>query len=138
MTAKLMRVEQGSEGSFGVLVLDGQAFCVTLELPWRANQNGISCIPTGQYSCQRSPSPLIEKITGGKWKETFEITGVPGRSRILFHSGNTIADSRGCVLLASSFGKLKGERAVLNSGATFDLFMTVMRNTKAFGLKVEG
>lgn len=138
MTAKIIRVEMGDSGAFGVLVLDGQAFSVTLELPYRANTTGISCIPAGVYSCQRTVSPLVEKISGGKWDQTFEVTGVPGRSKILFHAGNTILDSRGCILIASSFGKLKGERAILNSGATFDLFMTALRNVKAFTLSIEG
>lgn len=138
MTAKIIRVEMGDSGAFGVLLLDGQAFSVTLELPWRANANGISCIPAGVYSCQRTTSPLVEKITGGKWDQTFEVTGVPGRSKILFHTGNTIIDSRGCILIASSFGKLKGDRAILNSGATFDLFMAATRNVKAFTLSIKG
>ena len=136
MKLEIIRVEHSETGTFGTLSIDGQAFCVTLELPYRGNMNNVSCIPPGLYQCQRTLSPLIEKITGGKWDQTFEITGVPARSRILLHSGNTVQDTHGCVLVASSFGKLKGERAVLNSGATFDLFMTVTRNIKAFGLTI--
>lgn len=137
MTAKIIRVEMGDSGAFGVLVLNGQAFGVTLELPWRGNATGISCIPPGVYTCQRTASPLVEHISGGKWHETFEVTGVPGRSRILFHAGNTVSDSRGCIIIASSFGKLRGERAVLNSGATFDLFQAATKTVNAFALNVK-
>lgn len=136
MKAEIVRVESGRDGTFGVLLLDGMVFCVTLELPWRGNAQGVSSIPAGRYLCQRTASPLVARITDGKWDETFEVSGVPGRSRILFHSGNTVVDSRGCILVASSYGKLRENRGILNSGATFDLFMTALRNVNAFGLTV--
>lgn len=136
MRADIVRVEQSGEGTFGVLLLDGDSFCVTLELPWRRNQKSISCIPAGKYQCQRVKSPLVQSLTKGKWIETFEIRGVPGRDKILFHAGNLIENTRGCVLTAQYFGKLKGDRAVLNSGDTFDRFMVAMAGVKAFTLTV--
>lgn len=136
MKAEIIRIEVGGEGTFGVLTLDGQAFCVTLELPWRGNVQGISSIPPGRYLCQRVKSEAIKRITDGEFTETFEITGVPGRFKILLHPGNLLSNSKGCVLVASSYGKLKGERAVLNSGATFRQLMTVLRNVNAFSLHV--
>jgi hypothetical protein len=48
---------------------------------------------------------------------------VPGRTAILFHAGNTVGHTAGCILLGSTVGKLKDERAVLNSGETFRQFM---------------
>ena len=124
LKAELIRVETGKKGSFGVWLWNGETFCVTLELPYRQNRKNVSCIPAGTYQCVLTPSPLVERITKGKWKQAYEITGIPNRSRVLVHPGNLVEDTEGCVLAASSYGKLKGERAVLNSGATFDSFMT--------------
>lgn len=135
MTATIIRVEKGDEGSFGTVLLDGKAFCVSLELPDRVPY--ISPLPVGVYTCKRTLSPLVERITGGKRKDTFEITGYKGHNRILFHPGNTIEDTRLCVLLAQYYGKLREKRAVLNSGATFELFMEIMHGINEFELTIK-
>lgn len=127
--AELIRLEQGQDGTFGVMRLDGRVFCVTLEPPDKGNQADISCIPTGEYVCRRVESP--------RFGETYEITGVPGRTHILLHPGNVTDDTRGCVLLGKHFGKLRGDRAVLNSGRTFDGFMARCSETRTFPLVVE-
>ncbi len=138
MNVKIIRVEEGKEGTFGVLLLNDSAFCVTLELPWAGNQPQISCIPEGQYICKRRKSYLVEKITKAEWDNTFEVTSVPGRTGVLFHAGNTTEDTHGCILVAQYFGKLRGDRAVLNSGATFNAFMTITRNIDQFELSIKG
>jgi len=51
---------------------------------------------------------------------------VPDRKFILFHPGNRVPDTQGCIILAEHFGKLKGELAVINSGKTFSLFLDIM------------
>jgi hypothetical protein len=136
MKLSLIRIERSPSGTLGALMLDGMAFCCTLELPWVGNQVGVSCIPTGRYVLKRTASPLVEKITGGTWKHAFEVTGVPGRSRVLIHPGNTVSDTRGCILIGRTWGKLRGDRAVLNSGDTFNEFMTVTRNIDAMPITV--
>jgi len=113
--AELIRLEQGEEGTFGVLRIDGQVYCVTLEPPDKDNQANISCIPEGKYTCRRVQSP--------RYGNTFEVCDVPGRSHILLHPGNIVGDTKGCVLLGRHFGLLRGDRAVLNSGNTFAEFM---------------
>ena len=112
---ELIRLEKGGEGTFGVLRLDGQVFCVTLEPPDRGNARDRSCIPAGRYRCRRVASP--------RFGDTFEVTGVPDRSHILLHTGNTAADTSGCVLVGREFGDLEGRRAVLRSGGTFARLM---------------
>lgn len=136
MTGSIIRLERSDEGTFGALLLNGKAFCVTLELPWRGNAQGVSCIPTGRYVLKRTPSPLVTDITKGTWPTAFEVTGVPGRSRVLIHPGNTVHDTRGCILVARTWGKLRGDRAVLNSGDTFNEFMTVTRGVDTFPLTI--
>lgn len=117
MKADLLRIEQTDAGTIGVLRIDGIAFCATLELPDRENKSNESCIPEGDYFCGRVQSP--------KYGATYGVLDVPGRSHILFHAGNTIQDTKGCILLGESFGKLGESRAVLNSGRTFRLFKNI-------------
>lgn len=128
---RIIRIEQSEAGTFGALTVDGEAFCVTLELPDRDNQRLISCIPEGQYSCQRYRS--------AKYPDTFQVHGVPNRSSILFHAGNTTDDTKGCILLAQYFGKVRNpeRRAVLNSGSTFKSFMERVGNIQEFTLTIE-
>lgn len=117
-TIRITRIEESEQGTFGVMTICGQAFCVTLERPDELNKANISSIPAGQYICKKVSSP--------KFGKTFEITNVPDRSHVLMHAGNRIENTKGCVILAQYFGKLHGNRAVLNSGATFREFMEIM------------
>lgn len=126
---ELIRLEKGISGTFGVLRMDGQVFCVTLEPPDRNNEPDVSCIPSGNYACHRVESP--------RFGTTFAVTDVPERDHILFHSGNIAGDTHGCVLLGREFGLLRGDRAVLNSGRTFARFMKRCHGTKAFQLTIE-
>lgn len=67
---------------------DHQLF--TLCEKWRDNKASVSCIPDGEYLCEIVRSP--------KFGEVYEIKGVPNRSHILMHTGNTVADTEGCEL----------------------------------------
>lgn len=112
---KIVRIEEAPDGTFGAMTINGHVFCVTLEPPDFDNQRNISNIPPGKYICKRVESP--------KYGTTFEITGIPNRSHVLFHAGNVVWHTRGCVLLARKWGVLRGDRAILNSGDTFREFM---------------
>ncbi len=129
MEATIIRVEESDQGTIGVLLLDGQAFCCTLEPPDRDNQVNISCIPPGHYTVIQVNSP--------RYGDTFEITGVPKRSHVLFHAGNVVKHTKGCVLLGQYFGKLQGNRAVLNSGKTFQEFLVRLSNKGSFELDIK-
>ena len=127
---EIIRLEENfNYGTFGVMRIDKQVFCVTLECPDILNSPNISSIPSQQYLCQRYHSR--------KWKETFEVLNVPGRSSVLFHPGNTKKHTKGCILLAEHFGKLQGDRAVLNSGVTFEKFMNEMEGEDMFHLTIK-
>jgi hypothetical protein len=118
---ELIRLEEDFPGgTFGVLKINKEVFCVTLEPPDQENERNISSIPAQQYECQRIVSP--------RYGETFQVMNVPGRDHVLFHTGNVVDHTQGCIILAQYFGKLKGDRAVLNSGATFQLFMERLQN----------
>jgi len=126
---ELIRLEEHeSFGTFGILRINKHLFCVTLEPPDRENVKNISSIPAQQYICYGHKSP--------KYGNTFEVKHVPGRDHVLFHAGNVVEHTKGCIILAEHLGKLKGRRAVLNSGSTFKSFMSIMKNIKFFSLTI--
>lgn len=125
---KLVRLEDCRYGTFGVLLIHESIFCVTLEPPDKDNIQMKSCIPAGIYTCNRVKSPT--------YGNTFKVVNVPNRTHILFHRGNEIKDTKGCILLAEKFGKLRGNNAVLNSGLTFAKFLKVMSNCEIAKLEI--
>lgn len=128
-TITLKRISADTEGTYGVLIDGSKPFAVTLERPWADNQRSVSCIPAGTYTCARKVSP--------RFGNTFEITGVPGRSHILFHAGNIAADTEGCVLVAEEFTQLGGRMAVANSRAGFKELMTKLAGQESFNLVIK-
>ena len=126
---ELIRLEESSEGTFGVLKIQKEVFCVTLEPPDNENIKNISSIPAQQYICECINSP--------KFGITFEIKNVPGRNNVLFHAGNIVEDTEGCIILAQYFGKLRGNRAILNSGNTFKSFLQIMKDYDSFKLTIK-
>lgn len=113
---EIIRLEENFEfGTFGVVKIDKQVFCVSLEPPDLLNKYGQSSIPAQQYMCQKWESP--------KFGLTYKILNVPNRDDVLFHAGNKKIDTRGCPLVGQYFDKFRGDRAILNSGATFRRFL---------------
>ncbi len=128
-SVRIYRVEESYRGTLGALTICDKAFCVCLEPPDKRNWRNISNIPDSQYLCKR--------VESSQFGETFEVINVPGRSHILFHAGNSIGDTAGCIILAQHFGKLYGEREVLNSGATFRKFIEGFKNINQFSLTIK-
>ena len=78
------------DGTNGTLKCEGRPICKTIELPWRGNKKGESCIPEGRY--------LLKKRYSLKFKWHVEVTGVEGRSLILFHPANdALKELNGCI-----------------------------------------
>jgi hypothetical protein len=85
------------EATIGRIIKDGKEICKTLERPNLDNAkddpntkiNESSCIPEGVYSCK--------KYSSVKYPNTWEVKGVKNRSKILFHSANTINQLLGCI-----------------------------------------
>lgn len=129
-TVELIRLSTDhDQGTFGVLLIDKTCFCVTLEPPDQLNAKEISSIPTGQYTCT--------PYSSAKYPGVYQVLNVPGRSRILFHKGNVKKNTKGCIILGQYFDKLKGERAVLNSGVTFRKFRAIIGDGGDFHLTVK-
>lgn len=81
----------------GRLYLNGNYVADTLEPP--VIKVG-GCIPEGTYRVKMYPS--------GKFKKMLPIIdGVPYRSGILIHAGNTVEDTKGCILVGKNTQKGK-------------------------------
>ena len=114
-TVRITRISTDpNEGTFGALTIDGFPFCVTLEPADLDNNPNVSCVPASQYR--------VLPHRSRKFGSTYELWHVPNRTGILFHAGNTMKDTAGCIILGEHFSKLLGVRAVLNSGKTFKNF----------------
>ena len=121
---KLLRTANLSDATRGRLETDDGAFvCFTLEEPWRdANGDGI-----GDRSVSRIPAGtfrVFRRWSESRHREMFEVGRVPGRAAILIHSGNTVADTEGCILVGQQEGELDGVPAVLKSKPAFEAFMS--------------
>lgn len=127
MEIKIVRVDTSEEGTFGVLLLDGKAFCNTLELPWKNNTKKISCIPAGKYSATVRKSAKFDYVP--------EILNVPGRSDILIHPGNVLANIEGCIMVGKSYGKLKTERALFDSRLAMDALRAEILSAKKLSVE---
>lgn len=81
----------------GLLYVDGEYLCATLERPWLENLAFKSCIPDGGYDAKYRSD---ERFSMG----VFEIYQVPERTGILIHTGNEVEDSTGCILVGVQHG----------------------------------
>lgn len=117
----IRRALSDEQGTLGVVFVDREFFCFSIELPWRFNAREISCFPAGEYRLLYTLSPRL-KI------RTYEVVDVPSRSGIRIHSGNLAGDkirgweshSLGCPLFGERQGALKtpngrAQRAVMLS-----------------------
>lgn len=127
-SVRLIRLESFTV-TLGALLISDELFCVTLEPPYRENKVSESSIPAGQYICRRVTSP--------RFGETFEVEDVPYRSDILFHWGNSIGDTHGCIILGTSWHtNPDGQKTVLSSRVKFSKFMELMAGTDRFNLTI--
>ena len=109
--------QKGDEGLKG----DGglKPFCDTLEPPrrnllnggkWdkRLKVKGMTAIPEGRYLMRFTYSPKFGK-------RLFQLMDVPLFDGIRIHSGNSVKDTQGCILVGNNtkVGRLENSRAVL-------------------------
>ncbi|MBU1003008.1 MAG: hypothetical protein KKE73_10855 [Proteobacteria bacterium] len=111
-------------GTMGAMRVQKVPVCLTMEREDLLNAQNMSSIPAQQYLCRRVNSP--------KFGNTFEVVGVPGRSAVLFHKGNTQEDSHGCILLGSKFA----DNAVAESAPAFEKFLKLMDGHDEFHLTI--
>ncbi len=117
---KGLKGDEGLKGDGGLLGDKGlQPFCDTLEPPrrnllnggkWdkRLKVKGMTAIPEGRYLMRFTYSPKFGK-------RLFQLMDVPLFDGIRIHSGNSVKDTQGCILVGNNtkVGRLENSRAVL-------------------------
>lgn len=126
MNWTLKRREYRDDGIFSDLLDEqGNLIAVTLEHSY----NRLPKIPAGVFRCVRSEHQLhgmTEKFV------TFEITGVPFHTGLLFHWGCYNRDSEGCVLV----GAHESGNMIIRSRDTFAKLMGLQTGVNTFQLTV--
>lgn len=118
---KISRVSTSTkDGTFGVFLINNTPICVTLEETWLNNIPRESCIPEGVYT--------VRAYSGTKYKNVWQIYGVPKRSAILIHWGNTERNTAGCVLMGKYFAKFGDRQGVADSKNTIELLRKTLPN----------
>lgn len=121
----LQRLETGNAGTFGRLTTPTGKIYHTLELPWRDNERGLSCIPPGSYTARMAYSNHF-----GRKLYRLDDSQTAPRTAILIHAGNWAGDTKrglrsdflGCIGLGMKRGELAGQPAILNSSKAIELF----------------
>lgn len=116
----LKRCHEVDQTTFGVLIHKDHPICVTLEPSWEKNAHDISCIPSGKYE--------IRKRTSGKFGEHLILIGVPERSEILIHRGNSREDTHGCILVGKSFDK-QGNQSIISGSSIAMQYLLILMTT---------
>jgi hypothetical protein len=104
------------EATNGSLFCNEVFVCHTIELPWKDNQKGVSCIPEGRYEIVKRYSPRFQ------WH--LLVKGVPQRSVVLIHPANdALRELKGCIApVCTLTGAGKG---LLSKNALTRLFSVV-------------
>jgi len=128
----LTRLHKRSDGIFSNLNVEGLTLAA-LEHAYQQDDGSYDAkIPPGTYLCVRGMHRLSEPAMF----ETFEITGVPGHTGLLFHCGNFDQDSEGCVLLGDIMDISSKPGRLFNSRNAFSDFMDKLVNLDSFQLSV--
>jgi len=130
----LERFAYTPDGTFGRLHVNGYA-CFTVERPWLNNERNISCIPTGRYGLRLGMHRRNTPDTSDDYP-AYELEGVPGRSLIKIHIGNTLLDLKGCIAPGTSLGYVAGHWGVTSSQAAYAQFMARMEDAPSGWLTI--
>lgn len=132
-TLTLTRIAKRADYTIGRLEDEnGVKICDTLEPTWRDYKGGElkvprkSAVPEGTY-----PVVVTKSKKFGKYLPL--LVGVPGFEGIRIHSGNTVNDTEGCILVGQNL--IKGK--VLLSRLTLEKLMRLIENEKRIFLTIK-
>lgn len=116
-------------GTFGVVAVPyykWSGFCG--ELPWRDNEQNVSCVLDGVYKCVWEYSNRFKRFM-------YELKDVPYRTECKLHSFNYCGDkslglkseTEGCLAFGNMINPLCGQKAILNTRHTISMFELLLR-----------
>lgn len=122
----------GTLSQFELTTDDGTLTGYMVELPWRENRTNESCIPPGRYRATVYNAPSYDGLT--LW-----VREVPGRTAILVHVGNSMADLDGCLAPGDEegFWEERGELAVWNSADTMKAIIDLVRDAGEVDVNIQ-
>lgn len=130
MKLTLIRTGRLETYTTGVLYVSDRMFCHTLEPRWRnlkieKKVKGKTAIPEGTYRVRLLDSP--------KFGRTMPcLMDVPHFSGILIHTGNSVADTKGCILVGE-----RGEYgSLMNSRPAFDRLYQMLESASDRGEEI--
>ena len=133
MKLTLTRIAKRADYTIGRLEDEnGVKICDTLEPTWRDYKGGElkvprkSAVPEGTY-----PVVVTKSKKFGKYLPL--LVGGPGFEGIRIHSGNTVNDTEGCILVGQNL--IKGK--VLLSRLTLEKLMRLIENEKRIFLTIK-
>ena len=128
MLIEVKRLYKKKDYTIGKMYINGEYFCDTLEDTDRGLAQGMplselkemkeygkTAIPTGEYELKVTFSNRFQKYLP-------QLMNVPAFSGVRIHSGNTHADTEGCILC----GKNKAKGKVLDSRKTIAELMRII------------
>ena len=119
MKVTLKRCIFEDDTTIGVLRLDGKFQCFTLEDKIREIKiAGKTAIPKGNYKVILSMSNRFQKVLP-------LIMDVPNFAGVRIHSGNTHADTEGCILVGNL---ITNSRSIGESKLAMDKLMLILRS----------
>jgi hypothetical protein len=117
MKLDLIRKDFTDKSTIGDLLIDGKFFCFTLEdVPRAVKIPGETAIPEGTYQVITNYSNRFKTVMP-------LLLNVPNFEGVRFHSGNSSADTEGCILL----GFTKSKDFICNSRKAFNAFMPKLK-----------
>lgn len=134
MELKLTRLKVTDKATEGRLYVNGEFECFTLEDVDRNLESGgtkidnKTAIPKGKYEVTITFSNHFQKLLP-------LLIGVPNYEGVRIHSGNTDADTEGCILVGSINDKLDDDY-IGASRKAFDHLYPKIKNALSMGEKV--
>lgn len=129
MRLEIKRHFKGPQYTIGRLFVDGVYECDTLEDTVREDGvkiAGQTAIPAGKYPVRITYSPRFKKMLP-------MLDNVPNFTGVRIHTGNTAADTEGCILVG--YNRVKGR--VCDSRAAFRRLFAKLETAEQIELKIK-
>lgn len=111
MKIDVIKIEETKTSTLSKMMIGGEFFCFVIEDGYRAEKiAGETRIPDGVYN-------VVKRTEGSfysRYKKNFghayalQLADVPNFQFILIHTGNTVEDTRGCLLVADGAAMVRG------------------------------
>lgn len=135
MVLKVRRTDKLEKATLGVAELWAGPVCVmrchTVELPWKDNAKGVSCIPEGTYTMRFTMSNRFKVML---WL----VMDVPGRAGVRIHAANHAHQLEGCIALGMGRADIDNDGVpdVTQSRRAMELFHQATKGRTEMALEV--